>query len=222
MRNTLSEDQYYRPNGPGDSSPGLRPKADALGRKAPPSLRPERSREPGSTTRGRESSRGPFRPQHFRHLSTQGIGLRPQPWAPFSRPVGPNAEPEADDAAPGMRAFQTPSERGRSRNEVRTLRGIETIKRDKPSSDRGSMVAKKGVWKAGPHCRDARVGRLRGGEGHPMNHIVSAGRLSCRRRYRHRRDARPGRLYGGAPTDSIARVFTLRKGVIICCRLPPS
>src|SRR5437763_14576709 len=24
------------------------------------------------------------------HLSTQGIGLRPQPWAPFSRPVGPD------------------------------------------------------------------------------------------------------------------------------------
>jgi hypothetical protein len=25
-----------------------------------------------------------------RHLATQGIGLRPQPWAPFSRPVGPD------------------------------------------------------------------------------------------------------------------------------------
>ena len=25
-------------------------------------------------------------------FSSQGIGLRPQPWAPFSRPVGPDAE----------------------------------------------------------------------------------------------------------------------------------
>jgi len=29
------------------------------------------------------------------HLSTQGIGLRPQPWAPFSRPVGPDSRPLA-------------------------------------------------------------------------------------------------------------------------------
>ena|GEM_PF-3300022 len=29
------------------------------------------------------------------HLSTQGIGLRPQPWAPFSRPVGPAGLPLA-------------------------------------------------------------------------------------------------------------------------------
>ena len=31
----------------------------------------------------------PFRPRVCRVLLTQGIGLRPQPWAPFSRPVGP-------------------------------------------------------------------------------------------------------------------------------------
>src|SRR3954466_16363633 len=41
-------DRSLRPNGPGDSSPGLRPEADALGKGAPPSLRPERPREPGS------------------------------------------------------------------------------------------------------------------------------------------------------------------------------
>jgi len=30
----------------------------------------------------------PFRPQRFHPPSTQGIGLRPQPWARISRPVG--------------------------------------------------------------------------------------------------------------------------------------
>lgn len=34
-----------RPNGPGDSSPGLRPKVDALGKENHPTLRPERPRE---------------------------------------------------------------------------------------------------------------------------------------------------------------------------------
>jgi hypothetical protein len=39
--------QQNRPNGPAESSPGLRPKADALGKKHPrTSQRPERSREP--------------------------------------------------------------------------------------------------------------------------------------------------------------------------------
>src|SRR4051794_31063798 len=47
----------HRPNGPGDPSPGLRPEADALGKKGTSALRPERPREPGSTTRGWKSSR---------------------------------------------------------------------------------------------------------------------------------------------------------------------
>ena len=51
----LIESTSVRPNGSGDLSPGLRPKADALGRQGPPSLRPEGSREP---TR-QEGSRGP-------------------------------------------------------------------------------------------------------------------------------------------------------------------
>jgi len=34
-----------RPNGSGERSPGLRPKADALGGEDDPSLRPERSRD---------------------------------------------------------------------------------------------------------------------------------------------------------------------------------
>ena len=53
----------HRPNGPGDPSPGLRPKADALGNEGnkTPSWRPERPREPGSR---RKLSR-PFRPHRF-------------------------------------------------------------------------------------------------------------------------------------------------------------
>jgi hypothetical protein len=33
----------------------------------------------------------PFRPQDCGDLLTQGIGLRPQPWAGLCRPVGPEA-----------------------------------------------------------------------------------------------------------------------------------
>jgi hypothetical protein len=83
-----------RPNGPGDSSPGMRPKADSLGEKSPATpQRPEGSREsfPGSSAQLRLSraSRGPS--GRFDDLSslTQGIGLRPKPWARVSRPVGP-------------------------------------------------------------------------------------------------------------------------------------
>jgi hypothetical protein len=77
----------YRPDGPGEQSPGLRPKADALGSKTSTmSLAAWKVARTGS---GRKLSR-PFRPQPFCHLSTQGVGLRPRPWAPFSRPVGPD------------------------------------------------------------------------------------------------------------------------------------
>jgi hypothetical protein len=71
------------------------PSAEAEGRcpgkmpweeRRPPSLRPERSREPDSA---RQLSRA-FQAATCCHPSTQGIGLRPQPWAPFSQPVGPD------------------------------------------------------------------------------------------------------------------------------------
>jgi hypothetical protein len=32
----------------------------------------------------------PFRPQGWEGLLTQGVGLRPRPWALISRPVGPD------------------------------------------------------------------------------------------------------------------------------------
>jgi hypothetical protein len=57
------------------------------GNKAPPSWRPEGSRDPGSSWRRalaalQAASLGP--------PSTQGISLRPQPWARISRPFGPS------------------------------------------------------------------------------------------------------------------------------------
>jgi hypothetical protein len=58
-----------RPNGPGDSSPGLRPKADALGQRAPP---------PGGL-KGRESSRLTAPQTHRRHGS---IPLQNPPCVP--------------------------------------------------------------------------------------------------------------------------------------------
>jgi len=103
-----------RPNGPGERSPGLRPKADALGKRAPhpcdlkgrekllawaEALTPQRpppqeelerlASQPRPSNAGPTVSR-PSRPHRVVNLSTQGIGLRPQPWAPFSRPVGPD------------------------------------------------------------------------------------------------------------------------------------
>jgi len=80
-----------RPNGPGEHSPGLRPKADALGHRR--SLHPrglkgrERSFRDGSAPG--ESSRGPSGRRIVAAVGSQGIGLRPHPWAGFSRPVGP-------------------------------------------------------------------------------------------------------------------------------------
>src|SRR4051794_36407778 len=85
----------HRPNGPTEPSPGLRPKADALGGKASEqSPRPERPREflPQSAQL-EEQALAAFQAAGLRGvltLLTQGIGLRPQmPWAKFSRPVGP-------------------------------------------------------------------------------------------------------------------------------------
>jgi hypothetical protein len=83
-----------RPNGPAEPSPGLRPKADALGAGHPPNLRPDRPREHSDgeeswrTSRGL-LSRGPSGRRDPRGRLTQGIGLRPKPWAPLCRPVGP-------------------------------------------------------------------------------------------------------------------------------------
>ena len=57
--------------------------------KVPPSLRPEGSREPDSARRLPR----PFRPQRIVLPPTQGIGLRPQPWAPSPGPLG-RTEPD--------------------------------------------------------------------------------------------------------------------------------
>jgi len=90
-QDVLRASNQIRPNGPGDSSPGLRPEADALGKQGPISRRPERSREPGwMGSNGKASSRGlTGRLGFVVPLLSQGIGLRPQPWAKISRPVGP-------------------------------------------------------------------------------------------------------------------------------------
>src|SRR6476661_10214468 len=77
-----------RPNGSGEWSPGLRPEADALGGEM----------TTGCGLKGRETclaesgSRDLSGRDDWGHFSSQGIGLRPQPWAGTSRPVGPGAE----------------------------------------------------------------------------------------------------------------------------------
>lgn len=54
-------------------------------------MRPERSRELrlDRTEDGEQSSRGPTGRFGLLCFLPQGIGLRPQPWAGLSRPVGP-------------------------------------------------------------------------------------------------------------------------------------
>src|SRR5436305_10429369 len=78
-----------RPNGPGDSSPGLRPQADALGGGTMKALRPERSREPSISHVTEPGSRGPSGRNNEVPPFSQGNGLRPQPWAKVFRPRGP-------------------------------------------------------------------------------------------------------------------------------------
>src|SRR5215203_1648379 len=75
-----------RPNGSGDPSPGLRPKADALGRKSVSIVAACKV----ARTRFGKTALAAFQAAARCHPSPQGIGLRPQPWAPFSRPVGPD------------------------------------------------------------------------------------------------------------------------------------
>src|SRR3954469_466112 len=51
----------------------------------------QKGREPPVRQRVDRKLSRPFRPRGFVISSTQGIGLRPQPWARVSRPVGPDA-----------------------------------------------------------------------------------------------------------------------------------
>jgi hypothetical protein len=93
-----------RPNGPREPSPGLRPQADALGLQAP---------QPCGLKGLRDLNRKPSRLQLnlsrtfqaavMNRLSTQGIGLRPQSWAPFCRPVGPMGRVEEAAEAGSVR-----------------------------------------------------------------------------------------------------------------------
>src|SRR6185312_163049 len=79
----------HRPNESGDPSPGLRPKADTLGKKGahPCGLK---GRESSVVLKRLTNGLATLQAAPHCHLSTQGIGLRPLPWAPFSRPVGPD------------------------------------------------------------------------------------------------------------------------------------
>jgi hypothetical protein len=78
------------PNGLGEWSPGLRPQADALGQQAPAALRPGRPREPEPRVEPAPAETlATFQAAVICRLLTQGIGLRPQPWAGICRPVGP-------------------------------------------------------------------------------------------------------------------------------------
>src|SRR4029077_10503939 len=67
-----------RPKGSGDPSPGPRPKADALGKRAPPSLRPEGPREPFPTAALQRRANG---------LATLQAALRCQSLHPGHRPA---------------------------------------------------------------------------------------------------------------------------------------
>ena len=78
-----------RPNGPGDSSPGLRPKADALGwggRAIKAACKVARAL---LVVQLYPEALAALQAAWRLGLLTQGIGLRPQPWARISRPVGP-------------------------------------------------------------------------------------------------------------------------------------
>jgi hypothetical protein len=51
----------------------------------------------------------PFRPHRVVNLSAQGLGLRPRPWARFSRPVGPDGLGACAPGKPVWRGRDVPS-----------------------------------------------------------------------------------------------------------------
>jgi hypothetical protein len=91
-------DGLARPNGPVEPSPGLRLKADALGQgtQIPAACKAARARQTGLEPTGfapismdRKEDLAALQAAGLGGFPTQGIGLRPQPWAPLCRPVGP-------------------------------------------------------------------------------------------------------------------------------------
>src|SRR6185295_8743289 len=69
----------------------MRPQADSLGLKDPAAPRPEGPREPKSRAEPAPAETlATFQAAVIDRLSTQGVGLRPQPWARVSRPLGPD------------------------------------------------------------------------------------------------------------------------------------
>jgi len=76
-------------------------------RRPPPQEELERlASQPRPSNAGPTVSR-PFRPHFVYQFSTQGIGLRPQPWAPFSRPVGPDGPASVTRRSPLSRISLT-------------------------------------------------------------------------------------------------------------------
>ena len=64
-------------------------------------MRPERPRDRWAGQSLVQKFSRPFRPQGGVALFPQGIGLRPQPWARVSRPVGPVDRSKDEIAFPG-------------------------------------------------------------------------------------------------------------------------
>src|SRR3954471_23859340 len=89
--------------------------------------------------RVRERLSRPFRPQRFNHSSTQGIGLRPQPWARISRPVGP-----AEPATLRIKAIPT----GGVTEDIITVNPIlsQSLNTDQGSSDSADGVFTDEIW----------------------------------------------------------------------------
>src|SRR6185295_79479 len=106
------------------------PRAEAAGRcpgkkgNQPP--RPERPREfPPQSAQLSVHLLAAFQAAGLRGLLTQGIGLRPQPWAGLSRPVGPDGTDQGRSKAAGSRSPETRTAKGR--NPTVLIREVPTV-----------------------------------------------------------------------------------------------
>jgi hypothetical protein len=105
----------------------------------------------------------PFRPQEILPALTQGIGLRPQPWAGISRPVGPVCQAlsgarHAGDRRWARRAQGVPPREGCCLDRLPDSIALLSLAVRLHEEDRREGFAIRTLWPGGIRARRGRIG----------------------------------------------------------------